>query len=142
MEKLKFRAETATKALKTLKEITEEPYSTIVRDASIKRFEYSFDIFWKFIKDYLRVREGIECASPKSCFREAFKVGILSEEETVKVLEMTDDRNLSAHTYDEEAVEEIYKQIGNYWKLMNEICKRVVEKVESDFSNIPDEKYK
>lgn len=104
MEKLRLRSETAIKALKTLEEIVDEPYSTIVRDASIKRFEYSFDIFWKLIKDYLRAQEGIECASPKSCFREAFKVGILSEEETVKVLEMTDDRNLSIHTYDEEAI--------------------------------------
>ena len=127
MEKLKLRSETAIKALKTLEEIVEEPYSTIVRDASIKRFEYSFDIFWKFIKDYLRVQEGIECASPKSCFREAFKVGILSEEETVKVLEMTDDRNLSTHTYDEEAIEEIYQQVRDYWKLMDNICERIIE---------------
>ncbi len=127
MEKLKLRYETAIKALKTLEEIVDEPYSTIVRDASIKRFEYSFDIFWKLIKDYLRVQEGIECASPKSCFREAFKVGVLSEEETVKVLEMTDDRNLSTHTYDEEAIEEIYQQVKNYWKLMDDICKRIIE---------------
>jgi nucleotidyltransferase substrate binding protein (TIGR01987 family) len=127
LEKLKLRYETAIKALKTLEEIVDEPYSTIVRDASIKRFEYSFDIFWKLIKDYLRVQEGIECASPKSGFREAFKVGVLSEEETVKVLEMTDDRNLSTHTYDEEAIEEIYQQVKNYWKLMDDICKRIIE---------------
>ena len=126
MEKLKLRSETAIKALKTLEEIVDEPYSTIVRDASIKRFEYSFDIFWKLIKDYLRVQEGIECASPKSCFREAFKVGILSEEETVKILEMTDDRNLSTHTYDEEAIEEIYQKVRDYWKLMDDICERII----------------
>ncbi len=126
MEKLKLRSETAIKALKTLEEIVDEPYSTIVRDASIKRFEYSFDIFWKLIKDYLRVQEGIECASPKSCFREAFKVGILSEEETVKILEMTDDRNLSTHTYDEEAIEGIYQKVRNYWKLMDDICERII----------------
>lgn len=127
MEKLKLRSETAIKALKTLEEIVDEPYSTIIRDASIKRFEYSFDIFWKVIKDYLRVKEGIECSSPKSCFREAFKVGIISEEETVKVLEMTDDRNLSTHTYDEEAIEEIYQHVRDYWKLMDDICRRIVE---------------
>jgi nucleotidyltransferase substrate binding protein (TIGR01987 family) len=126
MEKLKLRSETAIKALKTLEEIVDEPYSTIVRDASIKRFEYSFDIFWKVIKDHLRVKEGIECASPKSCFREAFKVGILSEEETVKILEMTDDRNLSTHTYNEEAIEEIYQKIRDYWKLMDDICERII----------------
>jgi len=127
LEKLKLRSETAIKALKTLAEIVDEPYSTIVRDASIKRFEYSFDIFWKLIKDYLRVQEGIECASPKSCFREAFKVGILSEEETVKALEMTDERNLSTHTYDEEAIEEIYQRVRDYWKLMDNICVRIIE---------------
>ena len=127
METLKLRSETAIKALKTLEEIVEEPYSTIVRDASIKRFEYSFDIFWKFIKDYLRVQEGIECASPKSCYREAFKVGILSEEETAKVLEMADDRNLSTHTYNEEAIEEIYQRVRDYWKLMDNICVRIIE---------------
>jgi len=127
LEKLRLRSETAMKALRTLEEIVDEPYSTIVRDASIKRFEYSFDIFWKVIKDYLRIKEGIECASPKSCFREAFKVGILSEEETVKVLEMTDDRNLSTHTYDEEAIEEIYQQVRDYWELMDNICKRIIE---------------
>jgi nucleotidyltransferase substrate binding protein (TIGR01987 family) len=126
MEKLKLRSETAIKALKTLEEIVDEPYSTIVRDASIKRFEYSFDIFWKLIKDYLRVQEGIECASPKSCFREAFKVGILSEEETVKILEMTDDRNLSTRTYDEEAIEEIYQKVRDYWKLMDDIYERII----------------
>jgi nucleotidyltransferase substrate binding protein (TIGR01987 family) len=126
MEKLELRSETAIKALKTLEETVDEPYSTIVRDASIKKFEYSFDIFWKLIKDYLRVQEGIECASPKSCFREAFKVGILSEEETVKILEMTDDRNLSTHTYDEEAIEEIYQKVGDYWKLMDDICERII----------------
>jgi nucleotidyltransferase substrate binding protein (TIGR01987 family) len=72
--------------------------------------------------------EGIECASPKSCFREAFKVGILSEE-TVEVLEMKDDKNISTHTYDEKAIEEIYHQVGDYWKLMDELSGRLVKKV-------------
>jgi hypothetical protein len=40
---------------------------------------------------------------------------------------MTDDRNLSTHTYDEEAIEEIYQQVKNYWKLMDNICKRIIE---------------
>ncbi len=33
------------KALKTLKAITEEPYSVIVRDAAIQRFEYTSETF-------------------------------------------------------------------------------------------------
>ncbi|KCZ71757.1 nucleotidyltransferase family protein [Candidatus Methanoperedens nitroreducens] len=57
MEKLKLTAEDAGKALITLKEIIDTPYSVIVRDAAIQRFEYSFEIFWKFLREYLRVIE-------------------------------------------------------------------------------------
>lgn len=132
METLKLRIEYAEKALKTFKAITEEPYSVIVRDAAIKRFEYTSEIFWKVIKDYLEVQEGIVCNSPKSCFKEAFKVGLLSEEETVKILEMVDDRNLTSHTYHEEVAEEIYSKIKDYWKLMNDVLRRVVDSLEAE----------
>jgi len=140
VETLKLRIETTEKALKTLKAITEEPYSVIVRDAAIQRFEYTSETFWKVVKGYLDVQEGIVCNSPKSCFKEAFKVGLLSEEETVKILEMVDDRNLTSHTYHEEVAEEIYRRTRDYWKLMDEICRRIVLKIESDFRGQPAEK--
>jgi hypothetical protein len=38
----------------------------------------------------------------------------------------------SEHVYQEEVAEEIYRQVGDYWKLMDEVCRRVTEKVESD----------
>ncbi len=44
-------------------------------------------------------------------------MSLLSEEETVKILEMVDDRNLTSHTYHEIA-EEIYRGSeipGNFW---------------------------
>ena len=57
MEKLNILAHNTSRALDTLKEITEEPFSIIVRDAAIQRFEYIFEIFWKLIKEFLRVNE-------------------------------------------------------------------------------------
>jgi nucleotidyltransferase substrate binding protein (TIGR01987 family) len=121
MEKMRLIAEDAGKALRTLEEITNEPYSVIVRDASIQRFEYSFEIFWKLLKEYLKVKEGIISNSPKSCFREAFNVKLLTEEETIKALEMTDDRNLTSHTYHEKVAEEIYSKIKEYYEFMNKV---------------------
>jgi nucleotidyltransferase substrate binding protein (TIGR01987 family) len=88
MEKLARRIKEAENALDTLREVLREPYSVIVRDATIQRFEYTFEIFWKLMKEYLYAHEGIECNSPKSCFREALSVGILSEERTITCLEM------------------------------------------------------
>jgi hypothetical protein len=58
--------------------------------------------------------------------RIAFNVGLMNEEETVKALEMIDLRLKSEHACQEEDFEEIYRQVGDYWKLMNEVCRRIV----------------
>ena len=127
MEKLKRRTEELEKALKTLKEISQEPYSVVVRDAAIQRFEYTFEAFWKFLRDYLREIEGIRCNSPKSCFREALSAGLVNQEQTMTCLEMTDDRNLTSHTYIEELAVQIYRKIESYCKLMEDIFNLVKE---------------
>lgn len=99
MEQLKERLNSCQRALNTLNEILSTPFSIIVRDASIQRFEYSFESLWRLLKEYLSQYEGILCNSPKQCFREGLKVGLLSIEETETCLIMTDDRNLTSHTY-------------------------------------------
>ena len=99
-----------------------------MRDAAIQRFEYTFEAFWKFIKDYLRGKEGIVCNSPKSCFRELFSVGVITEEDTIKLLEMTDDRNMTSHTYKEKVAQIIYGNLKEYSKSMEEVIGRLETK--------------
>ena len=125
MEKLKIKYENAARSLETLRQILEEPFSIIVRDATIQRFEYPFEAVWKYLRSYLREKEGIICNSPKSCFREAFSLGVLNEEETVQFLEMTDNRNL---IYKEEIARNLYNKIAKHYKLMQELLKRISSK--------------
>ncbi len=124
--KLQMKARVAKRALDTLQEIMDEPYSVIIRDAAIQRFEYTFEAIWKLVKEYLIEREGIVCNSPKSCFREAFKMHLLNEGESMKALYMTDDRNMTTHTYHEDVAEEIYKELSGYYGLMNRIYTNIV----------------
>lgn len=128
MERLKLRYKDASKALTTLQQILEEPFSIIVRDAAIQRFEYTFEALWKFLKEYLKEQEGITCNSPKSCFREAFSSGLLTEEETVRFLEMTDDRNMTTHTYKEEVSQILYARIPDYYNLTDTLLQRIETK--------------
>jgi nucleotidyltransferase substrate binding protein (TIGR01987 family) len=121
LERLEVRYKDTQRALGTLREILQQPFSIIIRDAAIQRFEYTFEAFWKFIKEYLRVKEGIICNSPKSCFRRIFSVGIIKEDDTVKLLEMTDDRNMTSHTYREEIAQGIYKKLEDYRRLIEDV---------------------
>lgn len=130
VERLKQLINTSTAALGTLKALENEPFSIIVRDAAIQRFEYTSDLIWKTVLVYLE-SEGIVCQSPKGCYREAFKAGIISEEETILALAMVDDRNLTSHTYREEIATEIFQKIKGYTVLMRDIIDRVRERIES-----------
>ena len=121
MERLTLRYNDTRRALETLREIVNEPYTTIVRDAAIQRFEYTFEALWKFLKEYLQEKEGIVCSSPKACFRETFSVGLIREEDTVLFLQMTDDRNMTSHTYKEEVARLIYGKLKGYSVLMEKL---------------------
>jgi nucleotidyltransferase substrate binding protein (TIGR01987 family) len=99
------------KAFLSLKSILEEPYSEIVRDATIRRFEYTFDLAWKSLRLYLSGMHGILCNSPKSCFREGFKLELYDDKMTELFLQMTDERNETAHTYNENNADRIYQNI-------------------------------
>ena len=121
MERLELKYKDAQAALKTLEDILKEPYSAIVRDATIQRFEYTFEAFWKFVKEYLKEKEGLYANSPKSCFRELLSIGIASEDEVFQLLEMTDRRNETSHTYKEKVAQNIYDKTKGFFLLMDKI---------------------
>ena len=92
----------------------------LYRDSMIKRFEYSFDTIWKYLKQYLESVCSIQLQikGSRSIFRECLKVGLLTEQEVVLALKMIDDRNLTVHTYNEETACEIADTIPNYFELL------------------------
>lgn len=130
MEKIEALIRDTRKALDTFKEILQEPFSIIVRDAAIQRFEYSFEVTWKLLKEYLNKKEGVICNSPKSCFREAFNIQMLDEEETIKALEMTDDRNLTSHAYIEKVAQKIFEKLETYFKITSKIFNHINKNLE------------
>lgn len=117
-----------SKALGTLEEGLTLPFSVLVRDACIQRFEYSFETCWKAVKEYLREFEGISCHSPKSCLREAFQLGLLNGEDTSISLKMVDARNLTAHTYIEAVAQSIFEELPQYLRVMKQLLENMAER--------------
>lgn len=85
-----------------------------------QRFEYTFEAVWKAAQLFLRELEGADAVSPKGVIRALFQVSVLTESQTRLAMEMVDDRNLTAHTYNENLAEAIYSRIPGYIKLLEE----------------------
>lgn len=113
------RVKVAKQALATLEELLDiEDVSLIIRDAAIKRFEYTFEAVWKAARHYLMEYEGLDIGSPKGVIRGSLSVGLLNAEQALICLDMTDDRNRTVHTYNSELVEVIFSRLHNYAELM------------------------
>ena len=97
------------RAVFRLEEVLGLKKDEFMRDSAIKRFEMTFDLSWKTVKAYLEESKGVPCASPKGCFREAYRQGLLDYDEFW--LELMDLRNQALHIYQEELAEQIYQKL-------------------------------
>jgi len=93
MGRLTERLDVARRALETLGEALRQPKTPLNRDASIQRFEYTYEAVWKAAQLYLRVGENLELASPSSVTRACFKSALLDEEQSRTAMSMARDRN-------------------------------------------------
>ncbi len=113
------RIQIANKAWGQLDELLHLEHPSVVeRDASILRFEFTFEAVWKAAKEVLFVKEGLSAGSPKSVIRACRDAGILDDGQTELALRMVDDRNLSVHTYNEDLAQQIYLSLRSYRDLM------------------------
>lgn len=93
----------------------------------IQGFEFTFELAWKTLKDYLE-SQGILCSFPREVIKQAFHHAILPDGEVW--LDMLGKRNLLAHTYDEQLAMQAYHLIvDEYYKhlqmLLNWFASRI-----------------
>ncbi len=79
-----------------------EEMSDLEKEGAIQRFEYTFELAWKTLKDYL-VYSGVvfDQITPRSVIKQAFAAKIIKDGQTW--IDMLDQRNLMSHTYDDES---------------------------------------
>ena len=112
------------KAVKRFAEALQEPESSIVMDATIQRFEFTYELLWKTLKIFLEDIHGIRAVSPRLVFKEAFALSVVEQEDIF--LEMMQSRNLLSHTYNEEQAAEIYKKCPLYLSAIKDVCNRIL----------------
>ena len=120
MERLKERLDIATKAVATLRELDDMDLPTIVkRDAAILRFVHAYEAVWRAAQRHLIEAEGIELGTPNGTIRGCRDAGLLSDAETEAALQMTRDRNLAVHTYNERLAEDLSSRLPRHVEILS-----------------------
>ena len=107
-------------ALQRFREALAERETPLVRDAAIKRLEFTFELAWKAAQRCLR-EQGILCRSPNECFREAFAFGVIQDNPLW--IRMIEDRTLPVHTDNERTAQKIYSNLKDYVPLYEELLR-------------------
>jgi nucleotidyltransferase substrate binding protein (TIGR01987 family) len=77
----------------------------------IQSFEFSFELAWKLMKDFLSCKGFNEIIGSRDAIRQAFSVGIIQNGEVW--MEMIESRNKTSHGYDEEVAAMIIADVSS-----------------------------
>jgi len=125
----KQRFQNFEKAMGHLKDALEIVNPDLLQIAGIIQFfEMSYELAWNVLKDYLEEQGFIEVNSPRSAIKKAFEVGLIENGHVWMNLLL--DRNLTAHTYDEEKATEVEELIHErYFPLLMQLYQNLKQKI-------------
>jgi len=91
------------------KELTQ--FSDLEKEGIVQRFEYTFELAWKTLKDYLEA-SGVVLPqiTPKQVLKEAFSAKIIAN--ATSWSQMLESRNMASHTYDKKKCEALVELIA------------------------------
>ncbi len=124
----KQRFENFEYALKTLSAAIElsitRTLSDLEKQGLIQSFEFTHELAWKVLKDFLENQGETEIYGSKDTVRKSFNSGLIENGEVW--IDMINSRNLTSHTYNLETADAIFEKITEHYfiefiKLQNKL---------------------
>lgn len=90
------------------------PLEEIVRDGTIQRFEYTYELAWKMIKRHFEWRgdTGIDILSRKDVYREAARSGHIND--PAPWFHYNEARNATSHDYARTKADKTYELVKEF----------------------------
>ncbi len=94
----------------------------------IKSFEYTYELSWNVMKDYLLHQGVVGITGSRDAFRQAFHKGLIDKGE--HWMQMVDDRIRTVHTYDADIAAEVIERITKrYFPCFEKFYKSMKERL-------------
>ena len=95
-----------------LKEVSDiyDGNNDIIRDSLIKRFEFTYELTHKTLKEFMKyLGVTLENSFPRTIFKKAYVNNLISDDKVW--INLLEDRNSTSHIYNENMAEEIADRI-------------------------------
>lgn len=112
------------KAVVQLNEAIHEKPTELNKDATIQRFEFTFELAWKLMQEILR-ENRIDAYGVKNVFRESARLGLI--ENLQSWFAFLESRNLTTHTYDQDEARKIYDKIKDFPPLVESMLGKLAQ---------------
>lgn len=83
----------------------------IIKEGLIQRFEYTHELAWNVMKDFLSEVGAVKIFGSRDASRAAFSAELITDGEIW--MDMIKSRNKTSHTYNEETADAIFTKILN-----------------------------
>jgi len=119
------------KALSQLQKfINKGELSELEEQGLVKAFEYTYELAWTTLKDFLEYRGQTDIYGSRDAIRKAFQLSLIDDGESW--MDMLKSRNKTSHTYNKETAEEICQAVKDeYFSLFQQLETRL-ERLQSD----------
>ncbi len=114
----KYRAVNYRRAFSLLREALdqERELSQLEKEGLIQRFEYTMELAWKSMKDYLEYENMIlDQITPRTVIRRAYEAGLIHQGSIWQAA--LDARNRMSHTYNFEDFEQVIAELRTSYVL-------------------------
>lgn len=134
------RYDSFQKACKRVLEITEsdkspEDLSELEQEGLIQRFEYTFELAWKVLQDFLKYKGYEFMQGSNGALQKAFEDGLISNHDAWR--RMAKARVTTSHTYNEgEAIEIVKNIFEEYAVLLKQLNIRLTQEKSNIENNI------
>lgn len=97
------------------KAVLQGDFNELERQGLIKSFEYTYELAWNTMRDFLIQKGNVDLMGSKDTIRLAFKMSLIDDGEVW--MEMVKSRNLTSHTYNMETASFVENDIERKYHL-------------------------
>ena len=103
-------------------------YSPLEASGLVKAFEFTFELAWKTLKDYLEMT-GIDAKFPRDVIKQSYNTQLI--EDGHRWMLMLEKRNELSHTYDQKEADKAVAIIkSKYFSAVEQVYKKLKQRID------------